>query len=103
MVRTRCRELGIEHVHQGVADKLAVFTRLCARLKVSPAACCCIGDDLPDLPLMRAVACSFAVADAHLRVRRAASRITRLPGGSGAVREVCDLLLAAANAAGKRP
>ncbi|HEY2809292.1 MAG TPA: HAD-IIIA family hydrolase [Steroidobacteraceae bacterium] len=103
MVTARCRELGIEHVHQGVADKLAVFTRLCARLKVSPAACCCVGDDLPDLPLMRAVRCSFAVANAHLQVRRAASRITRLPGGAGAVREVCDLLLAAAQAPGKRP
>jgi len=96
MVAARCRELGVEHVHQGVADKLAVFTRLCARLKVTAAVCCCIGDDLPDLPLMRAVACSFAVADAHPQVRRAAGRVTRLPGGAGAVREVCDLLLAAA-------
>ncbi len=102
MVAARCRELGIEHVHQGVADKLAVFTRLCARLKVSPAACCCIGDDVPDLPLMDAMACSFAVADAHPRVRRAAARVTRLPGGAGAVREVCDLLLGAARVPGKR-
>ena len=96
MVTLRCRELGIRHVHQGVTDKLAAFARLCARLNISPAACACVGDDLPDLPLMRAVARSFAVADAHPRVRRAATQVTRLPGGGGAVREICDLLLAAA-------
>jgi 3-deoxy-D-manno-octulosonate 8-phosphate phosphatase (KDO 8-P phosphatase) len=94
MVTVRCRELGIEHVHQAIADKLPVFQRLCARLKLTPAACACIGDDLPDLPLMRAAGASFAVADAHPTVRRAAGRVTRLPGGAGAVREVCDLLLA---------
>jgi 3-deoxy-D-manno-octulosonate 8-phosphate phosphatase (KDO 8-P phosphatase) len=96
MVTVRCRELGIEHVHQGIADKLSTFNRLCARLKLTAAACACIGDDLPDLPLMHAVGLSFAVADAHPQVRRAAGRSTRLPGGGGAVREVCDLLLAAA-------
>ncbi len=95
MVAVRCRELGIEHVHQGIGDKLAVFRRLCARLKLAPAACACIGDDLPDLPLLQAVGRSFAVADAHPDVRRLAGHVTGLPGGSGAVREVCDLLLAA--------
>lgn len=102
MAAVRCRELGIAHVHQGVADKLAVFTRLCARLKISPAACACVGDDLPDLPLLNTVALSFAVADAHPTVRRAAGHVTRLPGGMGAVREVCDLLLTAATARAAR-
>jgi 3-deoxy-D-manno-octulosonate 8-phosphate phosphatase (KDO 8-P phosphatase) len=104
MVTMRCRELGIEHIHQGITDKLAVLTRLCARLSITPAACACVGDDLPDLPLMRAAARSFAVADAHPQVRRAAGYVTRLPGGAGAVREVCDLLLgtAAPRAPGKR-
>jgi 3-deoxy-D-manno-octulosonate 8-phosphate phosphatase (KDO 8-P phosphatase) len=96
MVAARCRELGIRHVHQGVADKLPVLTRLCRRLGLTAAACACIGDDLPDLPLIRTVGLSFAVADAHPQVRRAAAHVTRLPGGCGAVREVCDLLLAAA-------
>ena len=94
MVVIRCRELGVRHVHQGVADKLGVFARLCARLRITPADCACVGDDLPDLPLMRAAALSFAVADAHREVRRAADVVTRLPGGGGAVREVCDHLLA---------
>ena len=94
IVTARCRELGVRHVHQGVSDKLAVLVRLCARLKLTPAACACVGDDLPDVPLMRAAALSFAVADAHREVRRTADVVTRSPGGRGAVREVCDHLLA---------
>ena len=94
-VSARCRELGIRHVHQGVADKPAVFERLRARLRLARTACACVGDDLPDVPLMKSVALSFAVADAHPAARRAAGAVTRLGGGRGAVREVCDLLLAA--------
>jgi 3-deoxy-D-manno-octulosonate 8-phosphate phosphatase (KDO 8-P phosphatase) len=94
IVAARCRELGVCHVLQGVSDKLAALTRLCARLKLTPSVCACVGDDLPDVPLMRAAALSFAVADAHRAARRAADVITRLPGGRGAVREVCDHLLA---------
>jgi 3-deoxy-D-manno-octulosonate 8-phosphate phosphatase (KDO 8-P phosphatase) len=94
MVTARCRELGVRHVHQGVSDKLAVLVRLCARLKLTPASCACVGDDLPDVPVMRAAALSFAVADAHHEVRRRADVVTRRPGGRGAVREVCDYLLA---------
>lgn len=93
-VSARCRELKVRHVHQGVNDKLAVFEQLRARLKLAPAACACVGDDLPDVPLMNAVALPFAVADAHPAVRRAAAVVTRQGGGRGAVREVCDLLLA---------
>jgi 3-deoxy-D-manno-octulosonate 8-phosphate phosphatase (KDO 8-P phosphatase) len=94
MVDVRCRELGVEHVFQGAKDKVAVLQKLCARLKIEPAECACIGDDLPDIPVMRKVALAFAVADAHTEARHAAHLITRLPGGHGAVREVCDYLLA---------
>jgi 3-deoxy-D-manno-octulosonate 8-phosphate phosphatase (KDO 8-P phosphatase) len=102
MVTVRCRELGVRHVHQGVSDKLAALRRLCARLKLTPAACACVGDDLPDVPLMRAAALSFAVADAHHDARRAADVVTRRPGGRGAVREVCDHLLALHARGGRR-
>jgi 3-deoxy-D-manno-octulosonate 8-phosphate phosphatase (KDO 8-P phosphatase) len=95
MTRRRCRELGIRHVIQGVADKQAALQRLCARLAIEPAACACIGDDTPDVPMMRAAGLAFAVADAHEAARRAAHVVTVLPGGCGAVREVCDRLLAA--------
>lgn len=94
MVKARCRELGVRHVHQGVSDKLALLRRLCTRLELTLAAVACIGDDLPDVPVMRAAALSFAVADAPLAVRRAADVVTRRRGGRGAVREVCDHLLA---------
>jgi 3-deoxy-D-manno-octulosonate 8-phosphate phosphatase (KDO 8-P phosphatase) len=94
MVAVRCRELGVRHLYQGVPDKLGVFARLCARLKLTPGACAFVGDDIVDLPMMRAAGLSFAVADAHREVRRAADIVTRRPGGRGAVREVCDRLLA---------
>lgn len=102
-VTARCRELGVRHLHQGVHDKLAVLDRLCARLGVPLSACAGVGDDLPDLPLLNAVALSFAVANAHPAVRRSARFVTRLPGGAGAVREVCDALLAGGTRRPMRP
>lgn len=93
MTARRCRELGVRHLVQGVEDKLAAFHRLSARLGVPSKESACVGDDLPDVPLMREVGLSFAVADAHPQARSAARVITRLPGGAGAVREVCDYLL----------
>jgi 3-deoxy-D-manno-octulosonate 8-phosphate phosphatase (KDO 8-P phosphatase) len=102
-VRRRCRELGIRHLMQGVEDKLAAFSKLASRLKVRPAECACIGDDVPDIPLMRAVGFSYAVADAHPAAKRAARRATALRGGSGAVREVCDQLIASGGRAPRVP
>src|SRR3569833_1014244 len=81
-------------LYQGAEDKLAELERRCDRLKIPTAACACVGDDLPDIPVMRKVALAFAVADAHPEARHAAHLITKLPGGHGAVREVCDYLLA---------
>jgi 3-deoxy-D-manno-octulosonate 8-phosphate phosphatase (KDO 8-P phosphatase) len=95
MTARRCRELGVKHLAQGVEDKLAAFERLRRRLRLSSGVCACVGDDLPDVPLMREVGLSFAVADAHPQARGAAHVVTQLPGGGGAVREVCDYLLEA--------
>lgn len=95
MTARRCRELGVRHLLQGVEDKLAAFHRLRTRLRVGPEDCACVGDDLPDVPLMREVGLSFAVADAHPTARSAARMVTRLAGGAGAVREVCDYILEA--------
>ena len=94
-VARRCADLNISEVQQGVKDKAAAFAALLARLQLSPRDCACIGDDTPDVPMMRQAGLAIAVADAHLDARRAAHRLTRLPGGAGCVREVCDLLLAA--------
>jgi 3-deoxy-D-manno-octulosonate 8-phosphate phosphatase (KDO 8-P phosphatase) len=93
MVSTRCRELGVRHVFQGASDKLPVLERLLRRLRVTAAECACVGDDLPDLPLIERVGLSYAVADAVPAVRRRADRVTRARGGQGAVREVCEQLL----------
>ena len=94
-VSARCRELGIARVTQGANDKLAAFERLRKSVGVAAGACACVGDDLPDVALFAVVGLSFAVADAHPLARRAAHHVTKLPGGRGAVREVCDRLLAA--------
>jgi len=94
-VTRRCLDLGIREVQQGMADKAAAFGALIARLGVAARDCACIGDDTLDVPMMRQVGLAIAVADAHADAKRAAHRRTRLVGGAGAVREVCDWLLAA--------
>jgi 3-deoxy-D-manno-octulosonate 8-phosphate phosphatase (KDO 8-P phosphatase) len=93
MVSTRCRELGVEYVIQGVEDKVLAFERLRKRLKIDAMESACVGDDVADVPLMKVVKLAFAVADAHQAALRAADVVTSLRGGEGAVREVCDYLL----------
>ena len=93
MTQIRCRELGVEHVIQGAQDKVVAFEKLRTRLKVEPSESACVGDDAADVPLMKVVKLAFAVADAHRDALRAAHIVTSLPGGQGAVREVCDYLL----------
>lgn len=95
MVSVRCRELGVEHVIQGAEDKVAAFEKLRKRLKIEASESACVGDDAVDVPLMKVVKLAFAVADAHQDALRAAHVVTSLPGGQGAVREVCDYLLEA--------
>ncbi len=94
-VSRRAAELGIRHVRQGVADKGAELDRLLAELAVEPVETACVGDDTPDLPMLRRAGLAVGVADAHPALLEAAHWITRAPGGRGAVREVCDLLLSA--------
>jgi len=94
-VDLRAAELGIAQVIQGVADKLEAFGELRTRLGVSEGECAFVGDDLPDLPVMRRCGLAVAVANAVDAVKSAAHYVTRARGGSGAVREFCDLVLAA--------
>ena len=95
LVARRADELGIAEVHQGVTDKASTVSALLARHAVSPSAACYVGDDINDLPALAIVGIAVAVADAVPIVRRAAHHVTRAPGGHGAIREVCDLILAA--------
>jgi 3-deoxy-D-manno-octulosonate 8-phosphate phosphatase (KDO 8-P phosphatase) len=102
MVATRCRELGVEHVIQGAEDKVLAFEKLRTRLKVEASESACVGDDTSDVPLMKVVRLAFAVADAHRDALSAAHVVTSLPGGHGAVREVCDYILDAREQPRKR-
>jgi len=95
MVTERTAELGIAHVYQGQDNKLACYEQLIHALKLAPEQCCYCGDDLPDLAVMQRVGLGVAVANAHPWVRERARWRTRACGGEGAVRELCDLLLAA--------
>ncbi len=94
-VAERLTELGVRHVLQGVEDKGPALVRLLEQTALAAADCACLVDDLPDLPLMRGVGLPVAVADAHPAVLAEAAWVTRTPGGHGAVRELCDVLLAA--------
>ena len=94
-VARRMRDLGIAHVYQGDEDKLPIFERLLQRLHLSPKHAACVGDDLPDLPLMQRAGLAVTVPNAHPAVLDKAQFVTRARGGEGAVREVCDLILEA--------
>lgn len=95
VVADRMAALGVRHVHQGDDRKKPVFDALLARLGIEPSAAAFVGDDLVDLPVMRACGLSVAVADADPRVVAAADWCTTQRGGRGAVREVCEMLLEA--------
>jgi len=92
-VTRRCRDLGIGPVLQGVTDKGKALHTLQQRLRLTAAQVVCVGDDTPDIPMFARVGYAVAVRDAHPLARAAAHRVTTLPGGRGAVREVCDWLL----------
>lgn len=93
VVAARARDLGIEHVHQGVADKRAILAALLERLQLPWAECAFMGDDLIDLPAM--TRCGLAIAPANARpvVKEIAHRVTEAGGGRGAVREAAELIL----------
>jgi len=95
-VDRRMAELGIQHVIQGCKDKIAAFDELTSKLGVSAAECAFVGDDIPDLPLLKKVGYSVAAANAVQAVIEHCHYTTHAAGGRGAVREVCDLVLAAA-------
>jgi len=92
-VTRRAHELGIEHVHQGIAEKLPAFEALCARSGVNADQCGFVGDDYPDLPVL--LRCGFAasVPGAPEAVRSRVHYVTRAAGGRGAVRELCEFVL----------
>ena len=91
----RARELGLNRFFEGLRDKVAVLESLRRDLNLTLHEVAMVGDDLVDLPVLARVGLAVAVADAVPEVRAAAHWVTSLPGGRGAVRQVCDLLLKA--------
>ena len=95
IVGHRMTELGVRHLHQGSSDKLATFTALIESLGVTPEQVAYVGDDLPDLPVLRRVGFAIAVHNAHAFVREHCDWVTSKRGGHGAVREITDFILQA--------
>jgi len=95
-VANRATDLRVEEVHQGVANKLAVYESLLKKYSLDDEDVCFIGDDLSDIPPLKRAGVSYAVADAPDEVKKVAKHVTRSPGGRGAVREVIDSLLKSA-------
>lgn len=94
-IRRRMESLGIPHIFSGVADKRETLVALCGKLGIDLAEVAHMGDDLNDLPVMEAAGLAITVPDAVAEVRERAAYVTALGGGAGAVREICDLLVAA--------
>ncbi len=92
-LKHRCQNLGITLVYEGVRDKGALLDQIVEATGFRSEEIAFVGDDLPDLPIMRKVGFSVAVADAHECVIEEADMVTRAKGGAGSVREVCEKIL----------
>ena len=97
-VTRRARHLGVAHVILGAENKLVPWERLRNELGFTPEECAHIGDDLPDLPLLARCGLALTVPHAPEPIRRQAHYVTHAEGGDGAVREACELILAARDA-----
>lgn len=94
-VAARAASLGISHVFQGVEDKLDAMTGLLDKLRLTRDAAAYMGDDVPDLLVMRHVGLSICVPEAPSLVRDHSNYVTQRGGGHGAVREACELIMSA--------
>lgn len=95
VVERRAKNLGIEYLYQGREDKLVVLDELLGQLGLNYEQVAYLGDDLPDLPVIRRVGLGMAVANAATFVRQHAHGVTQARGGEGAAREFCELIMSA--------
>ena len=93
VVEVRAKELGIAPVIQGATDKLAAYRDMLTRLGLQAQQAAFVGDDLPDIPVLRHCGLAVAVADACPEVLAEAHFVTRALGGKGAVREAIEFIL----------
>ena len=94
-VELRAKNLGIDLLYQGAADKLSTFQELLTQLGLDAAASAYMGDDVIDLPVMRRCGLALTVAEAPAAVKNHAHYVSQAPGGRGAGREVCELIMQA--------
>jgi 3-deoxy-D-manno-octulosonate 8-phosphate phosphatase (KDO 8-P phosphatase) len=92
-LRRRCQEMGIEFVYEKQPQKTAAYEDILKKANVQGSEVAYLGDDLPDLPVMRRVGLAVAVGDAAIEVKRAAHYVTMAPGGKGAARELIEVIL----------
>lgn len=97
-VDRRMAELGVKYVVQGCKDKVAAFDEILAELSVDRSQTAFAGDDVPDLPLLKHAGYAIAVGNAVDAVKVACDHVTTATGGAGAVREICEYVLAACDA-----
>ena len=94
-VALRARDLRMEHVHQGIQDKLTVFEQILSEESLKPAEAAFVGDDVIDLPVMRSCGFAIAVANARREVKAEAHFVTPHAGGDGAARDAIEYILKA--------
>jgi 3-deoxy-D-manno-octulosonate 8-phosphate phosphatase (KDO 8-P phosphatase) len=94
-VALRARDLRLEHVRQGISDKLSTFEEILRQEKLTAAQAAFVGDDVIDLPVMRRCGLAIAVPNARPEVHRAAHYVTQHAGGDGALRDAVEYILRA--------
>ena len=94
-VALRARDLKLEHVHQGIQDKLTVFEKILQDEKLAASEAAFVGDDVIDLPVMRHCGFAVAVANARAEVKKEAHYVTPHAGGDGALRDAIEFVLKA--------
>ena len=94
-VALRARDLKLEHVHQGIQDKLAVFKEILRQERLRSDEAAFVGDDVIDLPVMRNCGLAIAVANARSEVKQEAHYVTPHSGGDGALRDAVEYILKA--------
>jgi 3-deoxy-D-manno-octulosonate 8-phosphate phosphatase (KDO 8-P phosphatase) len=97
LLEKRAHDLGIEILYQGREDKLQALAEIMTATGLDSAQICYVGDDLPDLPVIKTVGLGFSVPQGHPELTAAADAVTKAAGGMGAVREISDFLLKSQN------
>lgn len=92
-VALRARDLRVDHIHQGIAYKLAVFDEILRQEGLTAEQAAYVGDDVIDLPVMRRCGLAIAVPNARAEVKQAAQYVTENPGGRGAIRDAVEFIL----------